>query len=144
MTGVDTYASSSLGDDASSSTRARMTRDQFLKILIVQMKNQDPMDPLDNTEFLNQISALENIEAVTALADGIGNMNRLQNLVSASSLIGRTVRGIGGDGLVAGVVTGASINPDGSVDIVLDGMTTVDLRNITDLKYTVTPEDVAE
>ncbi|TET32140.1 MAG: hypothetical protein E3J72_20635 [Planctomycetota bacterium] len=142
--GVDYYASSTLAE-TSSRSRSRMTRDEFLKILIVQMKNQDPLDPLDNTEFLNQLSALENIEAVTTLADGIKDLQRLQNLVSASSLIGRTVRGIGGDGgLVAGIVTGASINPDGSVDIVLDGMTTVDLRNITDLKYTVTPEDVAE
>ena len=80
-------AATAAGSVSSAQSRARLTRDEFLKILIVQMKNQDPLNPLDNTEFLNQLSALENIEAVTALSDGIRNLHRMQNLVTASSLI---------------------------------------------------------
>jgi flagellar basal-body rod modification protein FlgD len=128
-----------------SQSRAKVTRDDFLKILITEIRNQDPMDPLDNAEFLNQLSMLENIEAVSALSDGIRNMQSMQNLVTASSLIGRTVRGIGGEmGVVTGIVTGAMINADQTVTLVLDGMYPLALENVTDMKYTVIPTDVQD
>ncbi|MHC4660970.1 MAG: flagellar hook assembly protein FlgD [Planctomycetota bacterium] len=142
-TGSSAQTSGLLSSDAQ--TRANVTRDDFLKILVTEIRNQDPMDPLDNAEFLNQLSMLENIEAVSALADGIRNMQNMQNLVTASSLIGRTVRGIGGEeGLVAGIVTGAMVTADGTVDLVLDGMYSLALENVTDMKYTVVPSDVED
>lgn len=79
---TETAASKTLGQDA------------FLKLLITQLKNQSPLDPQDNTQFvaqLAQFSSLEGIQnlntTVTGLAGGLQSSQALQ----ASALVGRLV-----------------------------------------------------
>lgn len=76
-----------------------MGKDDFLKLLVTQLQNQDPLNPSDPTEFtaqLAQFSSLEQLFAVndslTRMASSSGDMERL----SALSLIGREVTADGG------------------------------------------------
>jgi flagellar basal-body rod modification protein FlgD len=69
-------------------------KDAFLQLLVTQMKNQNPLDPQDNGEFvaqLAQFSSLEGIqslkESVDGILTGIGSSQALQ----ATSLVGRSV-----------------------------------------------------
>ncbi len=74
--------------------KEEMGKDAFLKLLVAQLQNQDPLDPMDNGEFvaqLAQFSSLEGIKNLGVSVDGMaGNMSAMQNL-STSSLIGRYV-----------------------------------------------------
>jgi flagellar basal-body rod modification protein FlgD len=71
-----------------------MGKDAFLKLLVAQLQNQDPLDPMENGEFvaqLAQFSSLEGIKNLGVSVDGMAaNMTSMQNL-STSSLIGRYV-----------------------------------------------------
>lgn len=70
------------------------TEDRFLKLLVTQMRNQDPLNPLDNAEVTAQMAQLSTVsginklnEAVTALSEMYQSSQTLQ----ASSMIGRHV-----------------------------------------------------
>jgi flagellar basal-body rod modification protein FlgD len=79
---------------SSSGSTSALGQDTFLKLLITQMKNQNPLNPQDNTAFvaqLAQFSSLQGIQnlnaTVTSLAGGMQSSQALQ----ASALVGRTV-----------------------------------------------------
>jgi flagellar basal-body rod modification protein FlgD len=68
---------------AASSTRAdSMGSDAFLKLLVVQLQNQDPTSPQSNTEFIAQLATFSSLEqltsinkAVTSMAQFLGDVN---------------------------------------------------------------------
>src|SRR5206468_979692 len=64
-------------------------KDDFLKILITQLKNQDPMQPLEDKEFIAQMAQFSSVEQLTNMS---GELKQLrQSLGLASGLIGKTV-----------------------------------------------------
>jgi flagellar basal-body rod modification protein FlgD len=100
MTTVDSASSSVLAalNQKSSSTAtgksSTLGQDSFMKLLVTQLKNQNPLNPQDNTAFvaqLAQFSSLQGIEnlntTVTNLAGGLQSSQALQ----ASALVGRSV-----------------------------------------------------
>lgn len=106
MSTVSPVTSASSGTLApSAGERAKLSREEFMKILISEISNQDPLKPLDHNEFLGQLSTLQNLEATSALTDGITNLSRFQEMGAASAMIGRVVFAADEDGHpIAGVV----------------------------------------
>ena len=80
---------------------AELGRDQFLQLLVVQMRNQDPLDPVSNTEFISQManfSALEQMQQLNT-AMSMSNMFMLemlsnQILAESVSFIGKYVHAV--------------------------------------------------
>lgn len=99
-------------------------KDAFLQLLVLQMQNQDPLSPVDNQQMLAQLAQFSALEAMTNLNDNFetlsGNVDQL-NFISASQLLGHTVRGIDMDGLPReGLVE--RVHLDGSVVVLtVDG-----------------------
>lgn len=66
----------------------------FMKLMIAQMRNQNPLSESDNpADFMGQLAQFEMLSKLTAISDGIKVMQGLEELSSAASLIGRTVVG---------------------------------------------------
>ena len=69
-------------------------KDAFLQLLVTQLKNQNPLDPQDNTAFVAQLAQFSSLEGITTLNDTVnsisGNFQSSQAL-QASSLVGRSV-----------------------------------------------------
>ena len=67
---------------------------EFLQLLVAQLENQDPLQPMDNTEFVAQLAQFSNVEQLVAVNEGI-NILGLQQLsmsnAQAASLIGSKV-----------------------------------------------------
>ena len=73
-------------------------KDDFLQLLITQLKNQDPLNPTDGTEFASQLAQFSSLEQLTNLNDAIQqNMNNSYYLTQsinnslASNLVGKNV-----------------------------------------------------
>ena len=117
--GTDTTAKSNQEDINA------LSRDAFLQLLVLQMQNQDPLAPTDNTQMIAQLaqfSALEqmnNLNEQVALLDSnlqllAGNMDQA-NFINAQGLLGKYVEGIDykGENIVTGTVS--SVHLEGSI-----------------------------
>ena len=102
--------------------RAKLSREEFFKILIAELGNQDPLQPMDNQELLGQMANLQNLEASASLTDAVSGMARFQEMSAAASLIGREVHGRDGEGAPAsGVVERVRADQDGVLLVLEDG-----------------------
>ncbi|MEE1921435.1 flagellar hook assembly protein FlgD [Pseudomonas sp. 148P] len=80
--------------DTSASSSAAELQDEFLTLLTTQLQNQDPTDPLDNSEMvtqLAQISTISSIENVTTTLEGISSQISAAETLQASALVGNGV-----------------------------------------------------
>jgi flagellar basal-body rod modification protein FlgD len=89
-------------------SRTSMDKDAFLKLLIAQISNQDPMQPMQGTEYMQQLTQFAMVEQAQTQSAKLETISaQLTGLSSneAASLIGKTVsikgRGIAYDGLLA-------------------------------------------
>ena len=113
----------------SASNLSSITPDDFLKMLITELQNQDPMNPTDNAQILQQISQISNIQATSTLTKSLNAMLTEQNLAAASALVGRSVQGLADDGTPAsGTVESVTIaNGTAKLNV---GQQTLSLDNI--------------
>ena len=80
--------------------------DQFLQLMIAELQNQDPLNPLDNSELVQQISQIREISATNQLSETLASVMLGQNMATASSLIGKRISAL----------TDAAENVEGVVD----------------------------
>ena len=110
-----------------------ISSDQFLQLLVAQLQNQDPLQPLDNNQLLSQLATLNTVSGITQLNASFGEMLRLTQLTQGADLIGKTVRytPAGGGDLVTGKVDsvavqdGAFVLQVGSASVRLDQIQSV-------------------
>ncbi len=82
------------GSAASSSINTAASEDRFLKLLVAQLANQDPMNPMDNaqvTSQMAQISTVSSVEKVNQSISGLAGQLASMQALQASSLVGRDV-----------------------------------------------------
>jgi len=65
--------------------------EDFLKLLITQLTNQDPLQPTSNEDLLKQIASIREIESSTSITKTLENLTQQQRFGSASSLIGQFI-----------------------------------------------------
>ena len=100
--------------------RAAISRDDFLQILVTELTNQDPLEPMDNAQFLQQLVGLQTLEQTSALTDALKTFERVMQVGSASGMIGREVKAINSKGEpIEGVVTKVVIQ-NGNVQLEID------------------------
>jgi flagellar basal-body rod modification protein FlgD len=83
----------STGTEKKNEHKSSLGQDDFLKILITQMQNQDPTQPLKDTEFIAQMAQFTSVEQQAKMADELKLMR--QSLGMSSSLIGKSVSWMG-------------------------------------------------
>ncbi|MBO6636558.1 MAG: flagellar hook assembly protein FlgD [Roseitalea sp.] len=93
--------------------------DAFLKLLTAQMQNQDPTEPISDTEYIAQLASFSNVEQSTKLNDKLDYLIQMSSIQQAGSLIGRTVTSA--DGLTSGTVAEVKILTDGTVAVLDNG-----------------------
>ena len=110
-------------------------QDTFLKLLVAQLKYQDPSNPADSTQFLAQTAQFTQVEKLGQIA----TMMQSQQLIGASALVGRTVTYQDADGVSqTGVVTKTKLNGDSEPTLVVGNMD-VQLSKVTEVQQSATP-----
>jgi flagellar basal-body rod modification protein FlgD len=86
-----------------------MDSEMFMKLLVTQLKNQDPSTPMDTNAMMSQTTQLAMMEQVTAQTTTANENFSLQMRIAASNLVGREVSYTGADGAeVTGTATSVS------------------------------------
>ncbi len=94
---IDTNVLGDLGLLQQPKTRqasSEMGEDAFMKLIIAQMENQDPLKPMDNGEFMSQLAQFESANGINELNDSVEKMAlalQSNQALQASSLVGRWV-----------------------------------------------------
>jgi flagellar basal-body rod modification protein FlgD len=91
--GNSTSTTGSTGS-SSSSTSAAATQDKFLNLLVAQLKNQDPLSPMDNAQVTSQLAQINTVQGIeslnTTLQTLMGSYSTSQSM-QAASMVGRYV-----------------------------------------------------
>jgi flagellar hook assembly protein FlgD len=94
--------------------------DDFLKIMITELQNQDPLNPLENDELIAQISQIRSVGATEKLTETLDSVLLGQNISSATNLIGAEIDALSDDNQqVTGLVERVSVT-DGQPKLHLD------------------------
>ena len=90
-------------------------KDDFLKLLITQLQNQDPTSPMEDTQFISQMAQFSSLEQMTNMSTAFSRMSAMLNSSEAAATIGKNVELNIGDTTVSGVVQGATRGEDPQV-----------------------------
>jgi flagellar basal-body rod modification protein FlgD len=119
---------------SSTSGVSSIGQDQFLQLLVSQLQNQDPLNPVSPQDFITQLSSLNTVEGLTTLNANFSQLLQLEQLTNGSSLIGKTVEytPTGGGAALSGTVDSLSVQ-NGNFVLQIGGKS-VNLSQITSVK----------
>lgn len=113
ISSVSSASNNAQSTDATSRlTPKTLGQDDFLKLLITQFTNQDPLSPMKDTEYVAQMAQFTSLEQAKTMTSTMTQMRSDQHLIQANEMIGRTVelQPDSATGLsVSGVVSGVSM-----------------------------------
>ncbi|MGG7516289.1 flagellar hook assembly protein FlgD [Allorhizobium undicola] len=104
---------------SSDSSDASMDYDNFLQLLIAQMQNQDPTDPMDASEQVAQLATFSQVEQSIKTNTLLKSMLISEALTKAGDMVGNTVTS--SDGETTGTVSSVQVNDDSVVLTTSDG-----------------------
>lgn len=97
MSQINTIANSLTGNQSSGNAIKDLDVDSFLKLMIAQLQNQDPLNPMENDQMLAQIGQMREIAASDKLSETLDSVLLGQNIASATNLIGAEIDAISTD-----------------------------------------------
>ena len=104
ITAIDSPTAAVSSKAAASTTNAASSEDRFLKLLVAQLSNQDPMNPMDNAQMTSQmaqISTVSGVQQVNQTLKSLATQLSAMQMLQSGSLVGRSV-----------LLEGASLVPD--------------------------------
>ncbi len=102
-----------------SASPANVDYDTFLKLLVTQMRNQDPTKPMDSTEYVAQLATFSNVEQAIQTNEKLDQLLNSSLLFNSAALIGKTVTSA--DGSVSGQVKEVKMSNGGGIAVLTGG-----------------------
>jgi flagellar basal-body rod modification protein FlgD len=121
-------------EDFSSTALQGIDKEMFLKLLVAQMQYQNPMNPVDSTEFLNQAAQYASVEQLENMATQQAEMRSLQMITVATGMVGNEVTAI--DPATEAPITGvvSSVQFDGTEPWLVIGNTLVPVSAVVEMR----------
>lgn len=121
---VDTSTSTSKSSNSdstgsSSGSKTSVDYNSFLRLLVAELKNQDPTQPMDSTQYMAQIASFSNVEQAVQTNSKLDQLLQASSFSQAADLIGKTVTS--DDKTVSGVVASVRVTSDGLVAVLASG-----------------------
>jgi flagellar basal-body rod modification protein FlgD len=118
---TNTTTTTNNSSSSSSAAKADVDYNSFLKLLVAQMKNQDPTQPMDATQYVSQLATFSGVEQSVQMNSKLETLIANSSLSQAEGWIGRTVTSA--DGTISGVVKSVTIQQSGMLAELEDGQT---------------------
>ena len=116
-----TTSTSTATDQPATRKNGTLDKDDFLKLLVTQLQHQDPLNPMDDMQFMSQMAQFSTLEQITNLGADIERLSFSGQVSESVALIGRTVTYEAKDGSIEqGTVQGVEIE-DGKIRVSVDG-----------------------
>ena len=123
----------STGSGDSSSAAKSLKPTDFINMMITQLKNQDPLQPTSNSDLLQQMSEIGQLQSQDQLQTSLQNMVLQNQIGAASNFIGKSIQGMDANNkTISGTVNSVHVE-SGGVNLVLDNGTSLDLSRVTDV-----------
>lgn len=103
----------------SDATKTGLDYDAFLKLMLQQLKSQDPLNPVDQTTNLAQLASFSSVEQSIKTNNKLDDLLQRTSVAEAAALIGKNVRSLvsGKSGIVAAV----EVSSSGSLAVLTNG-----------------------
>ncbi len=123
---------------ATAKTDATASQDRFLKLLVAQLNNQDPMNPMDNAQMTSQIAQINTVSGIQQVNEtlkGMSDQFASLQVLQGSSMVGRNVLIEGSklsiqDGKASGAIDLTAQAESVKIEIVSPGGTVLDTINM--------------
>lgn len=115
VSGTDSSTAAAYTQPTAATTMGELDRDAFLKLLVAQLRYQDPTKPLDPTEIVSQTSQLTVVDKLAEIATALEQSSNLDRLALAGSIIGREITFTGPEGDQLSAVVASARFDDGSL-----------------------------
>ena len=141
-TNINNYEQTITATNSTSSTQGSdrntsgvLGKDDFLKLLVAQLKNQDPMAPSTDQEWIGQMAQFSQLEQASNTAKDTSRIANQLGHAGALGLIGRTVTYYDGEkNPVTGVVEQVDMATDGKATLTIAGQSGIDATRVTQVK----------
>ncbi|MEO0586076.1 MAG: flagellar hook capping FlgD N-terminal domain-containing protein [Planctomycetota bacterium] len=121
---------------------AELSSEEFVRIMVEELSNQDPLEPNDSAAILEQISSISTIESQNALERSLDQMVEQNSVVQATSLLGQTVQGLTvGNNQVSGFVSAVKL-VDGEPILQLADGTELPFDRVTGMDFNASDSDL--
>jgi flagellar basal-body rod modification protein FlgD len=144
MTAADTSTAATSGSGKGIDS---LNSADFLNLLVAELGNQDPFQPMTNQDLMNEVGSIRNLQMNDTLNQSLQNLTMQDNMAAASNMIGQTVVGtVAAAGAnstattVTGIVTGVQIS-NSQVQLALDNGTLLSMSNVTQVGSVPTATD---
>ena len=129
VTATSSSTSSTSNVITSATSSSDLGEDAFLKLLVTQMQNQDPLNPMSSTDYIAQLAQFSSVEQLTTANTQLAALQVASATSQSLALIGHTI--VTADGATAGVVDSVQF-VDGMPKLVV-GSTLVDPGDVSEV-----------
>jgi flagellar basal-body rod modification protein FlgD len=130
---TSTSTNASTNTSTSTSGKSGLGQTDFLNLLISQLKNQDPLNPISNTDFISQMANFSSLQQMTSVNTNLSSLLQQQNIANSTAMIGKQVTTSDGK---SGTVSQVSMD-SGQVSIYV-GTNKYSISDITNIQNATT------
>jgi len=98
---------------------ANVDYDTFLRLLVAELRNQDPTKPMDSTQYIAQLASFSNVEQSIQINNKLDQLLNSSFISNAGSLIGRNITSA--DGSVSGEIIQVKVKNNTGIAVLADG-----------------------
>lgn len=106
----------SLNTASSEVSRSNLSQNDFIKLFMTELTFQDPLEPINNREFLAQMAQFTNLEQARLTNDNISNLVSINATLQSLGIIAKQVEIVTSSGAnITGTVSAVNFSPEGSL-----------------------------
>lgn len=91
MSGILPVDANGVSAPSTAASKAKVDYDAFLQLLVAEMKNQDPTEPMDSAQFISQLASFSNVEQGIQTNEKLAQLLTANALTAATQVVGHTI-----------------------------------------------------